>query len=306
MLTALVGLVGCAPAAQPSEAHLDPETRRQVREAVQALDYPFESDPAYAVRLANLQARLIDECVVREGVVPPGREDLPLTSADLAPSESRLWLLPGDDYGVAAALDDPAVLAGLVAGESGTTGSGRAAPDPVAYDRAVYGPEDERISFPVEDGATVSVPVGGCFGEATATMYGVEAADYERTYSAMPTIRGVLAEVVADGGVRSATAAWSTCMGEAGIEVSAPGDLYATISAWVGGVLSGTLRVAQVAEQESALAAQDGACRTSSGLGAAVATVFLETATEAIRGSEGVVQEYRAMVEHAQSVMGRG
>lgn len=302
----VLGSAGCSPAPEPSERYLDPDLRSEVLARVQALNFPFDSDPAYAVRIANLQTRLINECVSRHGVVPPRTQELPYTTEVLTPSEPRLWLLPEEDYGVASALSDPEVLAALLRAPSADVPPDGMPPDPEAYDRAVYGPDDERISFPIPGGGTASVPVGGCFGEATEAMYGVPAADYERTYYAIPNIRDVMTDVLADERVRRSVGAWASCMGEQGVRASGPADLYEAMSRWVEGVVEGSVRVAHVEELEHELARHDRACRTESGLGTEVAEVFLESARAALEGSEGVVLEYRAMIEHAQSVLGSG
>lgn len=302
---AAMGAVGCsAPTATgASDDYLSAPVRARVVQSVQALDYPFEQDPSYAVRIANLQTRLINECVARQGVVPPKVADLPLDTAAVTPAQSRLWLLPGDDYGVAVALSDPSVVAQL--GTDGGVGGGSASdiPDPKAYDEAVYGSSQDRIEVPLEGGGSVSVPVGGCFGEATETMYGVPAADYERAYEAVPNSREVMTALLADGGVRAATSAWSSCMKDAGYRADEPDGLYDVMSTWVSGVVSGSMLVSTVRRQEADLARADRDCRTSSGLGTAVSTTFLGLAATEIQGNEGVIQEYRSMVEHAQALI---
>ena len=202
-------------------------------------------------------------------------------------------------------LADPAVVASLAAMTgAGETSQPSQPPDPEAYDLAVYGPPDSRITIEIPGVASVSVPVAGCFGEATKTLYGVDdAADYERAYHEVPSIRDVMQELEADGDVRRATSAWSGCMKDAGHDVKVPTDLYGTMSSWLDGVVGGVATVADVRAAETALAEDDIACRTSSGFGTTVAKKFLDLADEKIAGSEGVIQEFRSMAEHAQSVI---
>lgn len=305
LATVALGAAGCSssPAGEPSDEFLAPDTQAQVLQNVQALNYPFESDPSYSIRIANLQTRLINECVARSGVAPPHVQDLPLDVTAITPSQSRLWLLPGDDYGVGAALSDPAVVAQL-GDDSVGVGGGEAPADPDAYDSAVYGAEDERIDFPIDGGGTASVPVGGCFGEATRTMYGVDdAADYERAYYEIPNIRDVMTTLLADGDVRDGVSAWSSCMKDDGRDYDSPDDLYNTMNSWVTGVMEGSVLVSTIEQDESDLAAADLACRTSSGLGSTLASVFLHLSASEISGNEGVVQEYRSMIEHAQALL---
>jgi len=296
---------GCSASPAPSDDYLQPDVSSRVLQDVQALNYPFESDPSYSVRVANLQTHLINQCVQNQGIVPPVVDDIPFESTAVTPSESRLWLLPSADYGVAAALSDPAVIASLAAAGDGPGSDAEAPPpDPKAYDLAVYGPPDSRISVDIPGVASVTVPVAGCFGEATKSMYGVEdAADYERTYYAIPNVRDVMQALEADSDVRRTVAAWSTCMKAAGYQVTTPSDLYEMMNSWVDGVVNGTQAVSDVRTQETALAQADTACRTSSGFGTTVSQAFLELADQKIAGSEGVIQKYRAMIEHAQSVI---
>ncbi len=108
----VVGLSACS-GHEPSDEFRDSNLSVRVLQSVQSLNYPFESDPSYAVRVANLQTRLINECVEKQGIVPPTVDDIPLDAAAVTPAESRLWLLPAGDYGVSAALADPAVVASL-------------------------------------------------------------------------------------------------------------------------------------------------------------------------------------------------
>ena len=300
----VVGLSACS-GPEPSDEFRDSNLSVRVLQSVQSLNYPFESDPSYAVRVANLQTRLINECVEKQGIVPPTVDDIPLDAAAVTPAESRLWLLPAGDYGVSAALADPAVVASLAAGTGdGETDQPSQPPDPEAYDLAVYGPPESRITIEIPGVASVAVPVAGCFGEATKTLYGVDdAADYERAYHEVPSIRDVMQELEADGDVRRATSAWSGCMKDAGHDVKVPTDLYGTMSSWLDGVVGGVATVADVRAAETALAEDDIACRTSSGFGTTVAKKFLDLADEKIAGSEGVIQEFRSMAEHAQSVI---
>lgn len=296
-------VVGCGSEPQPSDDYLEPGMRADVLARVQALNYPFEADPTYAVRIADLQTRLINACVERQGVVPPRVAPTPLTTELVVPDESRLWLLPGADYGVATALSSPEVLASLAAEDPADPAADAAPPDPVAYDAAVYGPQDERIDFPIEGGGSASVPIGGCFGEATEAMYGVPAAEYERAYYAIPNVREVLTTLRSDGSVRAAARRWSSCMSEAGVQADDPGGLYPVMSRWVDDVVAGRRLVSHIQQQEQHLAQEDQECRTSSGLGTALSTTFLELADSALEGSEGVVLEHRAMVEHAQALI---
>lgn len=302
----LVLITSCAPAVEPSGEYLEPEIRDEVLARVRDLNYPFAADPAFSVRIGNLQTRLINECVERQGVVAPDVEPLEVTTDVVVPDDTRLWLLPDQDYGVAAALASPDVVAELRAAQDplDESSSEAAAPDPEAYDRAVYGPDDERVTFHLDGGAIVSAPVGGCFGEATEAMYGVPAADYERAYQEIPQLRVVMDELRADGPVRASLGAWSRCMDDAGFPADDPSSLYAHMSGWVDGVVAGRLAVSSVAEEERRLAEEDQTCRTSSGLGTTLSEKFIELADAEIAGREGVVQEYRAMIEHAQSLIG--
>lgn len=306
VLGALVALsmAGCAGSPGPSEEFLAEDVSARVLSAVRALDYPFEDDPAYAVRASNLQTRLINDCVAAQGIPVPSVADLPLEPASVTVSPSRLWLVPGDDYGVSAALYDPTVLAQLRTEAEAHDTPGLAAAETAAYDQAVYGPENERIELPVEDGGTVSIPVGGCFGEATEVMYGVDAETYERTYAEVPRMQTVLTELTSDDDVRARMSDWSSCMGEAGYRASQPDDLYRVMSDWIAGVVDGTTLVGAVAEAERSLAAADVDCRTQSGFGTVVSERFLEIAEAEIAAKEGVVQEYRTMIEHAQASLG--
>lgn len=299
-----LSMAGCSGSPGPSDEFLESEVSARVLSAVRALDYPFEGDPAYAVRVGNLQTRLINECVAAQGIPVPTVADLPLESASVSISQSRLWLLPGDDYGVSTALYDPVVLAQLRAGQEPQGSSELSADDTAAYDQAVYGPEDERIDLPIEDGGLVSVPVGGCFGEATEAMYGVDAETYERTYYEIPKMRTVMRELTADDEVQKTMSGWSSCMRDEGYRAKQPDDLYGVMNDWIAGVIDGTTLVGAVAEAERTLADADLGCRTESGFGTAVSTRFLAIAEAEISAKEGVVQEYRAMIEHAQASLG--
>lgn len=301
-LAVALSVAGCSSSPGPSEDFLEADTAARVVTAVQALDYPFESDPSYAVRVGNLQTRLINECVAAQGIPVPIVGDLPLENASVAVSQSRLWLVPGDDYGVSAALYDPKVLAQLRSTPEPQEAEGTAAEDE-AYYQAVYGPEDERIDFPIGDDGTASVPVGGCFGQATETMYGVDAATYERTYYEIPSMREIMRTLTADDDVRASMSSWSSCMKDSGYRADQPDDLYGVMNDWIAGVVEGVTPVGVVAEAERELASADLACRTESGFGTAVSTRFLELAEAEIAAKEGVVQEYRTMVEHAQSLL---
>ncbi|HEY0237114.1 MAG TPA: hypothetical protein VGC37_00575, partial [Friedmanniella sp.] len=90
---------------------------------------------------------------------------------------------------------------------------------------------------------------------------------------------------------------------DAGHDVDNPDDLYGAMNTWISGVVGGTMLVSTVEDQEHDLASVDRECRTSSGLGTALSGRFLQLAESEIRGSEGAVQEYRTMIEHAQSLL---
>ena len=305
-IAAVTLVAGCSSSPGPSDEFLDAGVTARVLTAVQALDYPFESDPSYAVRMGNLQTRLINECVAAQGLPAPTVPDLPLETSSVTVSQSRLWLLPSDDYGISAALYDPQVLAQLRHVPEQSDEPDLPSADAAAYDEAVYGPENERLEFPTGDGKTAFVPVGGCFGQATETMYGVDAATYERAYYAVPNLREVMRTLTADEGVRTSMSSWSSCMKRAGYRVQQPDDLYGVMNDWIAEVVEGTGLVGAVAEAESQLAAADLACRTESGFGTAVSMRFLEIAEAEIAEKEGVAQEYRSMIEHAQGLLAEG
>lgn len=285
----------------PSGDYQTGDLRAAVDKALRSVNYPYDDDPTYAAQIASLQVGLIRQCVERNGLDLPDQATPPAPPPSLMPSSAALWLQAFDDYGTSRHLSDPNTIRLFLAAQGAREPGGQMMPD--GYDALVYGGDENWVSFPIADGGTVMRPVGGCFGEATERMYGVDARTYERTRMELPRIADLMAAVASDETVRAATRAWSRCMADSGYEVKDPAELAAVMDPKVGEALNGSLRIADFQKFEQALAQADRTCKTESGLGTAAGAAFVDAAQEALAGAEGVVIRYREYVDHARAVM---
>ena len=306
-LVAAVAACGSGPTS--SDDYLSGALAQQVTQRIHDLDYPYDEQSSFGYQMGNLQTQLIHDCVEATGLKVPPTDLTQPDPASYVPDVATLWLTAPRDFGVARSLSDPTVLASLraaMAGE-GTDGSTHTG-YPDNYDTVVYGSTDDPkdwLTFSIEDGGEVQVPVGGCFGQATQQMYGVPAVDYERARHEMPKVADVLAEAVSSKKVRSAVGAWSSCMAKKSYTAKDPSELGQTLSDWLTRAVDGKMTVQQVQAKEAALAVADKDCKTSSGLGTAADESFVDAADKALNSKQGVVSAYREMNDHALKLLAK-
>jgi len=297
----LVVVAGCGSGGTPSDEFLSGGLAAEIQQRIDTLDYPAGQNNLADMELANLQTQLIHDCVVAEGLkVPPADLVGPGQGGFLAPDHSTIWLTAGSDFGVARQLQDPRVVALMRRTEQAEAAPTKPTDYPDNYDDVVYGADSDWITFqdPNDDGST-QVSIGGCFGKATEEMYGVSAETYQRTYYEKPWSEQVLEAATAAKPVRAATGHWSDCMNDHGYATKDPEELGKYMSRWLSGFLDGSMSIDKVTSAERELAAADKDCKTSSGLGTAVDKAFITEADKVIKGKEGVITEYRKMVDHA-------
>ncbi|QDW62203.1 hypothetical protein [Oerskovia sp. KBS0722] len=302
-VAAAAALTGCGSSVTSSNEFRSAELSQEISTALRQLNYPFGEDPAYAIQMANLQSRLIADCVRENGLVMPEPAPEKLEpSRHLVPSEIELWVTAMDDLGTAVALSDPELIAELQAPPSNQEPNAIAVPP--GYDEIVYGTDDAGwVEFPLDGGGTVQRPIAGCFGKATEAMYGVSAVEYERAYMEMPKIDAIMAEMRGAESLAPHVQAYSRCMKDAGLGVATPSAIGTLVQPAIEGVVSGEVRLADLQEREEEIARADGACKESSGLGTAAGEHFVDAATKELKEREGVVQEYRSYIENSRTAL---
>jgi hypothetical protein len=296
---AAVAVLASCSGGTPSDEYLSGDLAAQIQQRIDTLDYPSGQGALAELEEANLQTQLIHDCVVAEGLKVPPPNLVDPDQGFIAPDNSTIWLTAGSDFGVARQLQDPGVAAYLRKASSQDARSGSSV-YPTNYDDVVYGADSDWITIqdPHDDGST-QVSIGGCFGKATEEMYGVPAETYQRAYYEKPWSNQVLDAAIATKAVRSAAGHWSDCMNDHGYATKDPADMGKYMSRWVEGSLDGSKSIDKITADEHKLAAADKDCKTSSGLGTAVDKAFIAEADKVIKGKEGVITEYRKMVDHA-------
>jgi len=275
----------------------------EINAFLERLDYPGSVSASYWSDTARVHQTLIDQCVARQGITAPAFAVTDTVTLSVAPSWLRLWLLPASDYGISNALAAPGVIEEITRQDDSSQNEPEFV-DAKLYDEAVYGGPDDRVDITTADGIVVSAPIGGCFGEATRTLYGVsDAADYERTYLGIPSIRVIQSTIESDRAVQQATKSWSRCMNDKGWKASSLDDLYEYMTGWVGSAKIGSKSLAAIAAQESELAQADMNCRISSSLNDTIRSRFVSIANDELVGKSAIMADYRKMVDNAVSVV---
>lgn len=292
----------CSRSAEPSDRFVtDQEFRSQVNSAARSVG--IGATDASGADLAYVHVLLLRDCLRDKGISigdppPPSAEVRLLPEVDAA----QLWLSAGEVFGYGAALSDPQTVQMLR--EPAEDGSGGGEPYPPDALPLIEGDPPELITEPLpgNDGGSVTIPVGGCFGAATSALYGVPAAHFERTRLALPKPYALLAEALADEGVERAQPEYESCMRSLEHDVETPEDLAEEMSDAVTNVVAGRLAPQELTALEERLAQDDRSCKSTSGLGTAVAEAFLEASEDALAGGEGARAEYTTMLEHAGQV----
>jgi hypothetical protein len=296
----VVVVAGCGSGGTPSDEYLSGDLAAQVKQRIDTLDYPSGQAALAELEEANLQTQLIHDCVVAKGLKVPPAEILGPDQGFIPPDNSTIWLTAGSDFGIARQLQDPTVVSLLRKSDEPEASPTKSTGYPENYDDVVYGSDADWITIQdSDDDGSTQVSVGGCFGKATEEMYGVPAEDYQRAYYSKPWSKQVLEAAIATKAVRSATGHWSDCMNDHGYATRNPEDMGKYMSRWVDGSLDGSKSIDKITADEQKLAAADKDCKTSSGLGTAVDKAFIAEADKVIKGKEGVITEYRKMVDHA-------
>ena len=280
----------------------------EIAQRVEALDFPFAAYPHYGAASSALQTALIDECVAGFGIPVPISEGGASYTGKIGPSWTDLWLLQAGDYGAATLVSDPGFASFAQELSRGAAGANAVSPPSATEDRAymdaVYGDPGEWIEFELPNGMVIQRPVGGCFGEVTKTMYGIDdPAEYERLYFAVPRIQHVIDQTMADRAVQRSVGEWAKCMETFSIAVDTPDSLLRYVSDWINGAAAGSLSGSDVRRMESEMAAADAACRDSSGLAATVGTTFISIADGEISDKESAINRYREMIDHSLQLM---
>jgi hypothetical protein len=299
----VLSAVGCGSKAEPSTRFTsDAGLRAQVREVASQLRVLDTATGGVDVR--GLHAKLTDDCVRRHGVAVPQAPPLPTDPGIVRQiTDLDLWLNHGQPLGRGTALSDPAQLQ-KQRGFLKETVEVVNPPYPPEGEKYLEGDPPQLLELPLPGGhgGSVIIPIGGCHGKATETLYGVDAETFERTRMALPRLETVIDEAVADDRVDGRLGAYSDCMKKHDLDVRTPADLQDIVNPVYGAVLEGTQQPARLVALEQRVVAADAACKTSSGLGTAFAEALVERGRAALAKTEGVVVEYRRMMDHAKAV----
>ncbi len=203
-----------------------------------------------------------------------------------APFASSPWLLPtGAGYG----------FSDRTANTGGRT--------PAGWEAAMYGTPRMEVTISIENGGSVTVPVGGCHGQATEALYGVPAEDYERTYQQVRALPDeAVRAAVQDGPVRDAAGRWSECLADQGWEAGTPDDLDNALASELAAADSDAAAREELVRREAALLEADTRCREQSGLQAAFDQAFVEHGTRLAAANQVALAPYRRMLDHATAV----
>lgn len=228
---------------------------------------------------------LANDCLRKAGVDAPPAP----AASEAAAGPSSLWLAPsGGSYGFAQRSQDA------------TTG---APSDPERYIEVLYGQPREEITIGIEGGGSVTMPTGGCHGEATEALYGVQVEQYERIYQQVrPLAEQAVEEAKRDRRVEGAAVRWSACLATAGWEARTPDGLDNALAPWMAAAEAGGPRHDALVSRESALYEADVQCRDQSGLQAAFDEAFAEHGARVAAEHEDVLLSYRRMLAHAEQV----
>lgn len=163
-----------------------------------------------------------------------------------------------------------------------------------AYNRAAAGSWDDTASFEVV-GVSMQTPRGGCVSEARRALYGSVEQGLSAEFVTANFDGLILNTVRADRTVIDAENAWSDCM-------SASGYDFAQFEA-------ARAAANQTPEVAEGVAAADGLCVVTSGLGVTFATAYsserqmvLEQNTEAVRSLDGALEKALTRAEEILAV----
>lgn len=305
---ALLGvLTGCGGRTEPSSQYLDDQgLRAKVDQLAARLDFGVRDTSGAALDLEVEHERVVRKCVRSKGV-PIQDPPAPATTSTVLPrvTDLELWLARGRALGLGTALSDPARLQqARTAGEN--DGHQEEGYPPGAED-LVYGKPGRTITVPLSGnwkGGSVTIPVGGCFGEATAQLYGVPAETFERTRLALPRVDDIIARSTAEQKVADALRDYAPCMRDRGFLVSSPAEILRTLGPMINEVMTAKKQPSDLVRAEQDLLAADAGCKTSTGLGTSFAQAFLEHGDAALKQNEAVIVEYRRMLDHARAQTG--
>ncbi len=311
-LSALVGvvlamsLVACgSQSTPPKSTSADPSMRSEVESIASRLDAAgragggLDTDAVHALLTRN--------CVRDRGVSVPDPSPLPKDPGTVPEvTDLDLWLNRGQPLGRGNALSDPQVLQEqrqFVRQAAEFTAP--AYPPEAAKYLEGDPPQLLELPLPGGHGGSVTIPIGGCHGEATEKLYGVPAERFERTRLALPRLDVVMNETVSDERVDDRLDAYKACMKDHDLQARTPAALHEIVDPVYTGVLQGSEQPTRLAELEQRVVAADQKCKVDTGLGEAFVESFAEKGSAALRDTEGVVVEFDRMMRHARAVAER-
>lgn len=250
-----------------------------------------------------LRHRLVERCIERKGVSLPPSAPLPVDPGLLPViTDLELWLNRGEPLGRAAALADASTLQRIRRQETALANY-QSAPWPAKAERYRFGdpPRSLDLAMPGEGGGTITVQLGGCHGEAAATLFGVSAETYERTRLELPRPDAVLEQAIAADPVQASLDDYADCMEARKLNAPRPDDLHDVLGPVDAAVIAGREQPSTLVDLEARAVSADLTCKEESGLGTAFLTAFVDRARSAIRASEGAVAEHERMLEHARA-----
>lgn len=301
-LVLVAGLIGgCGGAPKPSGEFA---ASGDLRQRADAIAQKVQSISAGGLDTEALHTRLTNDCIREQGVEVANVAPPPVNPGVLPEiTDLDLWLNRGQPLGLATALSDPAKLEEHRSFIKRNQDFENPPMSPEAL-KVSEGDPPKLVTIPLpgDNGGSVSIPVGGCFGAATEKLYGTKAETFERTRLELPRLDTIMDKSTSDGRVDAAADGYAACMRQQGFKARTPSDLQDVIGPTLGGVLDGKEQPSRLAELERRAVASDMRCKTSSGLGTAFAKAFVENGEKALKGSEGVVIEYGRMMDHARSV----
>lgn len=304
--TAIALVSGCGQDVKPSNQFLnDQALRTRVDRMADRFDFSAKQSAGQEVNMEVAHERLLRRCLRQSGV-PIGEPNAHAEVRSVLPQVSKLdlWLSRGETLGLGAALSDPAELQKHRRALDKSVGH-KEVPYPPGAERLVNGDPPVTVSIPLPGGGggSVEIPVGGCFGQATKDLYGVPAEQFERVRMALPRVDDILSQSVADNRVDDLLGSYHVCMQAASLDIESPAFVDEPLFKTAAAVIGGSQQPSAMAKVENEVLAADKKCKSSSGVGSAFAQSFLDHGAKALASTEGVVEEYKKMIDHAQAVV---
>ncbi len=285
-IVALVATACADPDASPASASVS-VSQTEVLDLESKL--ATATTPENAALINNAQHEIAEACMQALGWdLEFGRETAEqiedLISAVMTPAES--WMFDNlaeaaaNGYGIESFIANKSSPNTSVAASGASEVEEMSPADQARYQTDLFGSENERIEIVTLDGGEMSVPGGGCFGEAQRAIWG-DVPAYYRLRDLSGQAESEAWQLTIDSpAVEAALASWSSCMKKHGHDLADP---------------TASLDLASQVGNEDALAPVDVACKTDSELPAAFGTEFKLAADYVLSDYASGLEEYRGL-----------